>query len=66
MDLKGGYWQVAVHTDNKEKTAISTVQGLWQFTVMFFVLCSASVTFEWLKDTILRGFTSHVLCAWTT
>jgi hypothetical protein len=32
--LKSRYWQVALHPEHKEKTAFSTGQGLWQFTVM--------------------------------
>ena len=41
MDLKSGYWQVALHLKNNEKMAFSIGQGLWQCTIMPFRLCNA-------------------------
>jgi hypothetical protein len=57
LDLKNGYWQVDVHPDDREKTAFSTGQGLWQFTVLPFGLCNAPATFGILMETVLRGLT---------
>jgi hypothetical protein len=57
LNLKSSYCQVDLHPDDKEKTAFSTGQGLWQFTVVPFGLCNAPVTFERLMETVLRGLT---------
>jgi hypothetical protein len=46
---------VDLHLDNEEKTASSTGQGPWQFTVMPFGLCNAPATFERLMETVLRS-----------
>ncbi len=46
LDLYSGYWQVKMDTDDIDKTALVTRQGLFQFTVMPFALCNALKTFE--------------------
>ena len=38
---------------DREKTAFTAENGLWQYNVMGFGLCSAPATFERLMDTIL-------------
>jgi len=52
LDMKNKYWQVALHPEDKEKTAFSTGQGLWQFR-----LSKAPATFEQLMQSVLRGLT---------
>lgn len=55
VDLRSGYWQIPMHSDDKEKTAFVTPDGLFEFNVMPFGLCNAPATFERFMDTILRG-----------
>jgi hypothetical protein len=57
LDMKSGYWQVALHLEDEDKTAFSTGQGLWQFTVMPFGLGKAPAVFEHLMESVLRGLT---------
>lgn len=42
-----------VEEQDREKTAFTAGNGLWQFNVMAFGLCNAPATFERLMDTIL-------------
>ncbi|GFX79068.1 retrovirus-related Pol polyprotein from transposon 17.6 [Trichonephila clavipes] len=53
--------QNATHPHDKEKTAFTTGQELWQFKVIPFGLCNAPATFERLIETVLGGL-SYEAC----
>ena len=48
-----GYWQVGLAEKVREKTALCTDQGLFQWTVMSFGLNNAPAMFQHLRQTII-------------
>lgn len=53
LDLAHGYWQVGVHSADKEKTAFVTPMGLYEFKRMQMGLCNAPGTFQRLVESCL-------------
>ncbi|GBN35347.1 Retrovirus-related Pol polyprotein from transposon 297, partial [Araneus ventricosus] len=53
LDLKSGYWQVEIQPEDKEKTAFTTGQGLWQFKALITspVLTYPRTDKEFILDT---------------
>ena len=59
LDLLSGYWQVEVDPRDREKTAFTTYDGLFEFVKMPFGLCNAPATFQRLMDLVLAGLQWH-------
>ena len=55
----GGYWQIPIKEEDKEKTAFHAPDGLYEFNVMPFGLCNAPATFQRLMDHCLAGLKWH-------
>jgi hypothetical protein len=53
LDLHSAYHQIPVAVEDREKTAMVTPDGLYQFNVLPFGLCNAPATFQRLIDVVL-------------
>ncbi|CAC5425886.1 unnamed protein product [Mytilus coruscus] len=54
-DLKSGYWQLAIDSKDREKTAFTCHKGLFEFNVLPFGITSAPVVFMELMSRVLEG-----------
>lgn len=62
LDLKDGYYQVPLATESRHWTAVSTVEGLYQYTRMAQGLMNSGATFQRLVNSTLgnmRGKTAQ-------
>lgn len=53
LDLKSGFWQAAIHSDDEPKTAFVCEEGVYQFKRLPFGLRNASQNFQNLLDVVL-------------
>ena len=55
LDLRSGYWQVSMSPEDREKTAFSTPDGLWEFLRMPFGVSNGCATFQRGIQIVLSG-----------
>ncbi|KAL6743631.1 hypothetical protein Aduo_016651 [Ancylostoma duodenale] len=54
LDMASGYWQVKLSKDAQRKSAFITPEGLYEFLVLPFGLCTSPAVFQRLMDAVLK------------
>jgi hypothetical protein len=57
LDCNGGYWQIPVLPEDRDKTSFTSHEGLYRFTRMPFGLTNAPATFQRMVEMVLAGLT---------
>jgi transposase InsO family protein/predicted aspartyl protease len=57
LDLRAGYWQTELASEDADKTAFCTRSGQYKFVVLSMGLCNAPSQFQRLMDLVLAGLT---------
>ena len=55
LDLHSAYWQIPMDHTDREKTAFTTQNGLYEFLRMPFGLASAPSTFQRMMEIVLSS-----------
>ena len=66
LDLRSGYWQVALDEADREKTAFACHMRLYQFRVIPFGVANAPGIFQQLMPVVLGGGDSLLWPTWMT
>ena len=57
LDLRSRYWQIGVAPEDREKTAFTTSDGLWEFVRLPFGVSGGPATFQRAIEIVLSGLT---------
>lgn len=55
LGLRSGYWQIPVARQDKQKTAFTTPDGLYEVNVMPFGVCNSPANFKRMIHSALTG-----------